>query len=179
MVKLPKAQGQFLFFVETDFGDRIGEAKDERTKGRFQRRALLAEAAAVVAGGAVFVSAYWGEIEVVNRFWTTPFSLATMVAASILVWPVSFSLKRGAIRWSRALSSAQVTLILLGWLNLQYPYFMMPSENGSEVDWTFAAAAAPEATLRLLSAALVLGGVLILPALIYLFHVFKGEPGRA
>jgi len=60
----------------------------------------------------------------------------------------------------------QVSLILWGWALSQRPNILPP-------DLTVAAAAAPPATLRLALAALVLGAVVLLPSLYYLFRVFK------
>lgn len=156
----------------------IGEALDPPTKARFQRKAWIAQVAAVPAGGAVFLSALAEGIDLPHRFLNEPTSLACMIVATFLLWPVAFSLKRGAVRRSRMLSSLQVTLILVGWLNLQYPYYLLAAPD-TETDWTFAAAAAPEVTLELLLAALVVGSFLIFPALFYLFHVFKGIGGSA
>ena len=65
----------------------------------------------------------------------------------------------------------QVSLILWGWALSQYPYILPP-------DLTIAAAAAPRATLRLMLGVLVLGAVVLLPSLFYLFRVFKGRDVR-
>jgi cytochrome d ubiquinol oxidase subunit II len=63
----------------------------------------------------------------------------------------------------------QVSLILWGWALSQYPYILPP-------DLSIASAAAPAATLRLVLGTLVLGAVVLLPSLRYLFRVFKSSP---
>ena len=61
---------------------------------------------------------------------------------------------------------AQVTLLVVGWGAAQYPYLIFP-------EVTIASAAAPEATLSLLLWALVVGAVVLVPSLGYMFRVFK------
>jgi len=76
--------------------------------------------------------------------------------------------------WSRRFQIAritaivEVTLVLAGWSLAQYPNLVIP-------DVTLLNAAAPVATLRLLSIALCLGSVLLLPSLAFLFYLFKGQ----
>jgi cytochrome d ubiquinol oxidase subunit II len=89
--------------------------------------------------------------------WTTLFSLAALGS----VWWRRFVLARIA-------AIGLVTMIIVGWCLAQYPNFITP-------DVTVTNSAAPEATLRLLVLALGLGAILLLPSLIYLFHVFKGK----
>ena len=77
------------------------------------------------------------------------------------------ALWRRHFRWARAAAIGEVTTILFGWCVAQYPHLIYPSH-------TVTNSAAPVATLRLLAIALGLGGVVLLPSLYYLFHVFKG-----
>jgi len=69
---------------------------------------------------------------------------------------------------ARLAAIVQVSLVLWGWAWSQYPYVVPP-------DLTIAAAAAPAATLQLVIAALVLGALVLVPSLFYLFRVFKGS----
>lgn len=75
-------------------------------------------------------------------------------------------------RLARVTAPIQAILILGGWARCQYPYLLPP-------DLTITAAAAPDATLNLVLAALALGFVVLVPSLIYLFRVFKSRPQRA
>jgi cytochrome d ubiquinol oxidase subunit II len=70
---------------------------------------------------------------------------------------------------ARALAIAQAALVLWGWGWAQWPYLVPP-------DLTFEASAAPESVLGLVLAALVAGGLLLVPSLVYLFRVFKAAP---
>ncbi len=76
-----------------------------------------------------------------------------------------------ALRWrrwrlARAASVAQVGMVLAGWGLAQHPYLVYP-------DVTLAQAAAPEATLRFLLAAVPCGMLVLVPSLVLLFRVFK------
>jgi cytochrome d ubiquinol oxidase subunit II len=82
------------------------------------------------------------------------------VGALGAVWARRFALARG-------LAVVQVTLVLWGWAFAQLPYVVMP-------DLTFTEAAAPPRVLRAILAALLLGALLLVPSLVYLFRVFKG-----
>jgi cytochrome d ubiquinol oxidase subunit II len=70
----------------------------------------------------------------------------------------------------------QVLCIVGGWAMAQYPYVVPP-------DLTIAEAASPPVTLRLVIIVLVIGAVILMPSLAYLFRIFKSapadQPGRA
>jgi cytochrome d ubiquinol oxidase subunit II len=63
----------------------------------------------------------------------------------------------------------QVSLIFWGWAMAQYPYLLPPN-------YTALNAAAASSTLRLTLIALLIGGIVLLPSLWYLFRVFKSAP---
>ena len=96
-------------------------------------------------------------------------------APVLLAWTGLFAIAALGALWLRRFAFArlaaigQVTMILIGWCLAQYPNLITP-------DVTIFNSAAPEATLRLLILALGLGAILLLPSLLYLFHIFKGKP---
>jgi cytochrome d ubiquinol oxidase subunit II len=61
-----------------------------------------------------------------------------------------------------------VSCIIWGWGLAQYPYLLPP-------DLTYAAAAAPPITLKLVLGALAAGLLVLVPSLYYLFRVFKSR----
>jgi cytochrome d ubiquinol oxidase subunit II len=73
---------------------------------------------------------------------------------------------------ARAASGLAVTAILAGWAVAQYPYVLLP-------DLTIGEAAAGRATLVAMLVALVVGAVLLLPALAYLYLLFQRSPESA
>ena len=144
------------------------EAKDDELREDFRARAL---AAAFAVFAIAFTDLFLAGVGA-PRIWralttgTVAFLLhfATGLAALIAVW----ALWRRRFAMARVAAAAQVSLILWGWALGQFPYLVPP-------DLTISRAAAPRITLELLVAALLLGFVVLIPSLRYLFRVFKGE----
>ncbi|HET9709601.1 MAG TPA: cytochrome d ubiquinol oxidase subunit II [Gemmatimonadales bacterium] len=132
----------------------------------FRRRAL---ASGVAVGGAALValltagpSAPLMRHGLVGSHWALPFQVITgVVAIGALA-----ALVRRRYALARVAAMLQVSLVLWGWAWSQYPYVVPP-------DLDIASAAAPLATLRLVIVALVLGALVLVPSLFYLFRVFK------
>jgi cytochrome d ubiquinol oxidase subunit II len=153
----------------------IGEAGSEESRAAFKRKAVAFAIAGVALGAAVFVSAQAQGIALAARFLDHPLSLASFVGATALWLPFWKSLSGNRSIWlARALGAAIVSLVLLGWFAVRYPVAVSFAADGaSAAGITFAEAAAPEATLRALLGALVVGSLAIFPSLAYLFKVFK------
>ena len=132
----------------------------------FRRRAL---ASGVAVGGAALValvtagpSAPLMRHGLVGSHWALPFQTITgVVAIGALA-----ALVRRRYTLARVAVMLQVSLVLWAWAWSQYPYVVPP-------DLTIESAAAPLATLRLVIVALVLGALVLVPSLFYLFRVFK------
>jgi cytochrome bd ubiquinol oxidase subunit II len=75
---------------------------------------------------------------------------------------------RGRYRVARAGAVVAVASVLFGWGVSQWPYLIVP-------DVTVADAAAPEATLRVVTIGFAIGGALLAPSLYLLFRIFKLE----
>ena len=107
------------------------------------------------------------EAGLLHSSWATPLQLATAAAALLAI---------GALwgRWwrlARIAAATEVALLLWGWGLGQFPYLIPP--------WlSIEVTAAPQATLEGVTLALALGGVVLIPSLVYLFRVFKGSPSR-
>lgn len=94
--------------------------------------------------------------------WSVPLHLATLAVA---VTAVS-ALWTRHWRLARIAAAIEVAFLLWGWGLGQFPYLLPPN-------LTIEDAAAPPATLEGVTVALVLGGAVLIPSLIYLFRVFK------
>ncbi|HWJ26595.1 MAG TPA: cytochrome d ubiquinol oxidase subunit II, partial [Flavisolibacter sp.] len=70
----------------------------------------------------------------------------------------------------RAAIGLQVTAILIGWFAIQFPV-LIKVKNGE--DLTFFNTQAPASTQLQLLIALIVGLIVIIPAFVYLFRVFK------
>jgi cytochrome d ubiquinol oxidase subunit II len=142
------------------------EARERELQEDFRRRALGSgvalfltavltlflslSGAPLVRDGLIFVA------------WAVPLHLLTAAVATTAL--AALWLRRWRV--ARAAAVAQVSLILWGWALSQYPYILPP-------ELSVAAARAPDATLRLVLGALVVGAVVLLPSLYYLLRVFK------
>jgi cytochrome d ubiquinol oxidase subunit II len=80
--------------------------------------------------------------------------------------------KRPARRGARLAAGLAVTAVIWGWGAGQYPYVLDPQ-------LTVDAAAAPSATLRALLATLLVGSVILVPSLVYLYTLFQRAPEAA
>ncbi len=140
---------------------------DFRMQNIFRQRALWAELALAPLALIVFFASKSGAPSMYQGLtnWWAPLLLAWTVmsagTAAVALWLGKFELARIA-------GIAQVAFILIGWGIAQFPNLIEP-------DVTVYNSAAPEITLRLLVLALGAGAIILLPSLVYLFHIFKGK----
>jgi cytochrome d ubiquinol oxidase subunit II len=130
----------------------------------FRRRALGAAAVMFIAafGGLAVAHLTAPQVSgILTGSRSVAFQVATAAAAIAALWAV------WTRRWqtARIAAALQVSLILWGWVLVQYPFVVPPS-------LTIRATAAPRATLELLLGALVGGALILFPALAYLFRTF-------
>jgi cytochrome d ubiquinol oxidase subunit II len=136
----------------------------------FRLRALWAEATLIPLAIIVFITSKGGAPLMYRGLtnWWAPLLLGwtalSALTATLALWARRFSLARIA-------AVAQVSFILVGWGLAQFPHLVAP-------DVTIQNAAAPESTLKLLLLALGAGAIILLPSLIYLFQIFKGQEVR-
>jgi cytochrome d ubiquinol oxidase subunit II len=142
------------------------ETDEDDLREDFRRRALGAGLAAFGAAALVLALAYFSAprvwTELLSARWAALLHGVTAVAAIAALWAL------WTRRWRLARSTAivQVSCIIWGWGLAQYPYLLPP-------DLTYAAAAAPPVTLKLVLGALAAGLLVLVPSLYYLFRVFK------
>ncbi len=137
---------------------------DTALREDFRRRALGAAAAMFVAafGGLAVAHVMAPRVSgVLMGSRAVAFQIVTGLSAIAALWAV------WTRRWriARMAAALQVSLILWGWVLVQYPFVVPPSLTVRDV-------AAPRATLELLLGALVGGAVILFPALGYLFRTF-------
>lgn len=144
----------------------IHEASDEEMKALFRRRAM----GAGVLSGAAALGTYLLAIEgaplvhggLTGQPWSLPLHVVTGGAALTALWAL-WSKHDGL---ARVAAVGQVGLIVMGWGLAQTPYLVPPS-------LTLANSAAPPSVMWPVLGALGAGSVLLLPALIALYRVFK------
>jgi cytochrome d ubiquinol oxidase subunit II len=138
-------------------------ARDDALREDFRRRALGAALAVVVIGMLGLIVAHRDAPDI-GRALIGGRAIFTGGAAGGALLAGYALVKR---RWSlaRIAAALEVSCILWGWATAQYPLLVPPS-------LTVSAAAAPRVTLTLLLYALAGGGVILLPALAWLFRLF-------
>lgn len=158
------ALAMFAFLAATYLAAAAGS---DALRDDFRRRGLAAAAVMFVAAFGALALAHVSAPEVRRGLMSmtaraVAFQIATAAAALVALWALA------SRRWlvARAAAAAQVSLILWGWVLVQYPYIVPPNATASAV-------AAPSATLELLLGALALGAIVLVPSLVYLFRTFR------
>jgi cytochrome d ubiquinol oxidase subunit II len=143
--------------VETE-----GELQDD-----FRIRALVAGVAFAVVGTISLPLMWKGAPEVWDGMWQrdawvmVPAAIVTGFATMYAVWVRRF-------RIARVTAVIEVGVLLVGWALAQYPYLIVP-------DLTYSNAAASDAMLRVALITYGIGAVVLVPSLVLLFMIFKGE----
>ena len=139
-------------------------ADDDALRDDFRRRALLAAAAMFVAafGGLAVAHVMAPHVSgalIGSR--AIAFQAVTGLAAITALWAIWTR----RVRIARVAAALQVSLILWGWVLVQYPFIVPPLHGVRD-------AAAPRITLELLLGALAAGALILFPSLAYLFRTF-------
>ena len=142
------------------------EAKEEELREDFRRRGLWSAAAVAAVAAITLYLAREDAPLVWSELTTGSLATALRILAAITALGAIVSLWRRHYRLARVAAASEVSLILWGWALGQFPYLVPP-------DLTVDNSAAPAATLRLLTIALIAGLALLVPSLRYLFKVFK------
>jgi cytochrome d ubiquinol oxidase subunit II len=130
---------------------------------------------AIALGAVVFAIAYAEELPWLHAFITHPSSHVALIVSSILVPVSALAFARGAPWLLRLSVAGQVSAVLLGLFIGEYPILLRTRETTI----TLAEAVAPPATLHALGVALAIGLCAILPALYYLWRVYKLQGAQA
>lgn len=150
----------------------LGEVKEETEIAMYRRSIMLTLISSIVLGAFVFLAAEWNGLRLFSAFLNSPLSLGAVLLASLSIPYILVLSKQNKIIPLRIAVAIQTALILIGWAMVQYPTFIA-FEDGSSL--TIFNTQAPAATFRQLLIALIIGVLLIIPALLYLFRVFKFE----
>lgn len=144
------------------------ETDDRALREDFRARALGAAGVVGVMALACFLLAERGAPVIYQGLARGPWSLAFHLFTGVVALGAVAALWRRRYPWARALAMAQVVLILLGWAWAQAPFLVVP-------DLTVSNSAAPPNVLATLLTVLGAGAVVLVPALWYLYAVFKGR----
>lgn len=152
----------------------IGEAHDEMARQRFTKKAKYMNILAVVSGGLVFLAAMVDGVPLMDWILKDSIGLIAVILATLSLWLLWTSITKQKKWLARLLAGFQVTMIVLSITYAHFPDFILIS-NGENL--SLLKDQAPESTMNALGWALLLGSLLILPALFYLMYSFQRNPG--
>jgi cytochrome d ubiquinol oxidase subunit II len=150
----------------------IGEADDENDRRRFIRKARGMNIISVCAGVLVFVMAIIDDVPLVHWIFGDVVGFVTTALAFLSLVLMWYFIKQQKKFLPRALAAFQVCMILLAITYAHFPAILI-LKDGTTV--SLIENVAPERTVTALANALLLGSVLILPALFYLYYSFQKE----
>lgn len=148
----------------------IGETENQQDKNRFIKKAEYMNIAAVLFGAMVFLAAYFDSIPLVDWVFKNSVGLSAIILASLSLALLWYLLVKGRTKILRLLAGFQVTMILVAISYAHFPNFIR-LKNGDTI--SLFEAIGPEKTIYSLGLALLLGSILILPFLGYLFYKFQ------
>lgn len=148
----------------------VGEAKMEIDILRFQKMARWSNVILIFVGGLVFLAAQLDGLSLFSLYLDHPIAIISVLLASIGAVFLWWALGKNYHWLARLLAGFQITMVLFGWVSVQYP-IMVNIEDGA--GFSLLEAAAPSEVQTGLVVALMVGSMLIFPALIFLFKVFK------
>jgi len=157
------ALAMFAFLAATYLA---AAASSDALRDDFRRRAYAAEGAMFVAAFGALGVAHASAPDLRRDLMSMTGSalalqITTAAAALVAIWSLATR------RWftARVAAAAQASLILWGWVLVQYPFIIPPVHTARAV-------AAPRETLVLLLVALAAGAVVLVPSLAYLYRTF-------
>jgi cytochrome d ubiquinol oxidase subunit II len=152
----------------------VGETKNDRERRRYAMFSKQLMVFTMVFGLLVFVTAEMMGHHLLNEFLQSSISIFMLLLATLLCPVIWFFLNRKSNKtvYLRVAVGIQVTAILIGWFYIQYPVLIQVRGGGH---YTFFNTQAPAATMQQLLIALIVGLILVVPAFLYLFKVFKVE----
>lgn len=150
----------------------IGETTDEIQIRRLKRLAKRLIVVLVIAGGLVFTAAEVNGHPLFSEFYHSPVSIISVVLATFALPLLWINLNRNNKSLVRIIAGFQTTMIVLGWFAIQFPV-VVKINNGPDI--TIQNSSAPEQTQLYLLIALVVGVLIIFPAMGYLYKTFKFE----
>ncbi|MBB2145397.1 cytochrome d ubiquinol oxidase subunit II [Pedobacter sp. LMG 31464] len=148
----------------------IGESKADADKKRFIKKAEFMNVAAVLFGALVFIAAKMQNVPLIDWVFKNNIGLIAVTLASLSLVLLWYLLLKGKTKVLRILAGFQVTMILLAISYAHFPNFIR-LKNGDKI--SLFESIAPIKTIDSLGWGLLLGSLLILPFLGYLFYKFQ------
>ena len=138
----------------------------------FRRRALWMEGIAGALALVTFLMAPGHAPGLFDNLERSPFTWPIQIATAVAALAATALLWTRRLGWARYLAAVQVGLVVVGWGLAMRGHFVLP-------DVTLAEASPNPEVMPALCLALGIGSLLLVPALVYLYRVFKSSSGRA
>lgn len=148
----------------------LGEVRTDEGYTIIRKYAKQSLIALMLMGGGVMAAAEWNDFNLFSTFVKNPISITAAILTTLLIPLIFKAVDQKKILSMRLLTGLQVAAILSGWAAIQFPDFIRLSDGTA---LTMYNTASPEATFVQLTIALVIGVLLVIPAFLYLFKVFK------
>lgn len=145
----------------------LGETEEYSIRIAIRRKSFGFLISMVGLGAAVFTASIFNEHQMVYRFSESLGSLVLFSVASILLIPLIKSIIQFKAIQARIYAASVVTCVVFGWMLSNFPIAI--NIKGGSID--FYTAAVSSETLSQLFIALVVGLVLIIPSLVFLFKL--------
>ena len=146
----------------------IHETSDANLQNDFRLRALISGALLLVLTLLGTLIAYYEAPNLFFELTEGPYSIPLQILTSVVAISTLFCLYKREYRLARFFAIVHVIFILFGWMITQYPDLI----SGH---LTIAEAAAPRNVLITTMTVLGIGSLLLGPAFVYLFMIFKGR----
>jgi cytochrome d ubiquinol oxidase subunit II len=148
----------------------IGEGADDDERRRFIRKARIMNVLVVIFGGLVFIAAEIENIRLAHWIFGNVISLTAVISAAISLLALWLFIYYGKKKIIRVFAAFQVTMILLSVGYTHFPNLIMV-KGGQNL--SLLSNHAPAKTIEDLGLGLLIGSLLILPSLFYLFYSFQ------
>ncbi len=147
-----------------------GEAKEDAERSIFIQLSDIFLILLIIAGIFVFLAAELYNVHFFYEFISSPVSITCVVLATLATPFIFSSTRKKKMIFSRILAGFTTACIIIGWYAIQFP--VMVYLSGTD-DLTIYNSKAPEGTMVMLFWALIVGIIIIFPAIGYLMKVFK------
>jgi cytochrome d ubiquinol oxidase subunit II len=148
----------------------IGETEDDNERRRFVRKTRIMNVLVVIFGGLVFIAAEIENIALAHWIFGNMVSLTAVISAAISLLALWLFIYNGKKKIIRVFAAFQVTMILLSVGYTHFPNLIMV-KGGQNL--SLLTNHAPAKTIEDLGLGLLIGSLLILPSLFYLFYSFQ------
>lgn len=142
---------------------------DAELQEDFRRRSLGSAGAVFVCAFGTLALAEQNAPRMMDMLTGSPAAIPLHLATGLSAVAAIGALIKRRYHVARIAAAAQVSLILWGWAAGQFPFVVPPT-------LTIQDAAAAPITLRLTLIAVIVGVLVVIPSLVYMFRVFKSQP---